>query len=172
MACFVSSYSVICVSALPLFCFFTLLLFSLFCSVRLLRSSSSLSFKIKAAHGIFPREQLLILADTDLKLEPVQTMARVFEHVGLPPFDVSGITTDAIEARSANDSESTGGVGSVGRLMRVHKLQSTRDADGSIESLEGTGSTAGIKIAVKRAEEIAESVKQDSLGCRECKDYR
>eukprot|EP00049_Salpingoeca_infusionum_P027772 m.34217 g.34217 ORF g.34217 m.34217 type:complete len:602 (+) comp9747_c0_seq2:178-1983(+) len=55
--------------------------------------------QIKWYHKYFNKEQLLILFDTELRNSPGETMARVYEHVGLPPFDVSSISQEKLHER-------------------------------------------------------------------------
>jgi hypothetical protein len=52
-------------------------------------------------HSLYPRDQVLILADTDLKHHPAEAMNRVFAHVGLVPFDVGHLSAEDLEAKYA-----------------------------------------------------------------------
>lgn len=57
--------------------------------------------QIKMVHSLYPRDQVLILADTDLKHHPAEAMNRVFDHIGLKPFDVSHLSAEDLEAKYA-----------------------------------------------------------------------
>eukprot|EP00047_Mylnosiga_fluctuans_P021222 m.102031 g.102031 ORF g.102031 m.102031 type:complete len:301 (-) comp8810_c1_seq2:41-943(-) len=47
----------------------------------------------------FRKEQLLVIADTDLRRNLNSTMQRVFRHTGLPEHDVTGINEDRLHRR-------------------------------------------------------------------------
>ena len=45
----------------------------------------------------FDREQLLVVADSDLLTNANETVNRVFAHVGLPPLDVSAASEEELQ---------------------------------------------------------------------------
>ena len=67
--------------------------------IALTRAAASACAQIKTLHSLYPRDQVLVLADTDLKERPNDAMHRVFAHMGLEPWDVSALTTDQLEAK-------------------------------------------------------------------------
>lgn len=59
-------------------------------------------FQIRKFLDAYTREQLLIITDDELRSSPVETMRKVFGHVGMPPMDVEPLDAEAISRMFGN----------------------------------------------------------------------